>query len=342
MLAASDQRSYTPRAYGSGVSYANGPRVGAVRLFGSDEFSVRESVAGDQGENRVSEEIRVLAIVEAERDLIEVRRKMLNAELVVGTHDGSVEETPDALDRVRVHLADNPLVGGMVHRFMACVSVPDADIRPVLVGVDRLGIVGDNIAQVGLDRGAVGVRCDTQADFTAALNRTENEGLVGPSVTARMPGASLLALLATDAGLATNKRLVGLDDSAQERSRLVFHRCANAVAEIPGGLVGDAEHSLELVCADALLGLDHHVGGEEPLPERQLRVMEDRPDANRELVPAGVTVELATLDDPRDFVRVAAGTTHAVGPPELFEECVAAILATESFDQLRKGELSHG
>lgn len=46
---------------------------------------------------------------------------------------------------------------------------------------------------------------------------------------------------------------------------------------MPLGLAGYAECTTELVAADAFLRLDHQVGGEEPVAERQLGVVQQRP-----------------------------------------------------------------
>ena len=85
-------------------------------------------------------------------------------------------------------------------------------------------------------------------------------------------------------------------------------------------LLADAEDALELVRADALLGLDHEVDRQEPLPEGQLGIMERVPDPDAELVAAAVAIELARRAAIlRDFVRAAARALHALRPANLFQ-----------------------
>src|SRR5204863_306775 len=86
---------------------------------------------------------------------------------------------------------------------------------------------------------------------------------------------------------------------------------------IPGGLVADTEHSLELVGANTLLGLTHDVGSHEPLPKLKVGVVEDGSGHDRELVTASVTVELIPLVHPRELLRATAGAAGALGLPVL-------------------------
>lgn len=86
-------------------------------------------------------------------------------------------------------------------------------------------------------------------------------------------------------GVASDVHLVDLDRSLEFVIRF-FHRFADAVAEVPRCLVGDAQHSLDLIRGDALARFRNQVGHQEPFGERKMRVMEDRPDRHRELIVA--------------------------------------------------------
>ncbi len=86
-------------------------------------------------------------------------------------------------------------------------------------------------------------------------------------------------------GVAADVHLINLHRAREFVVRL-FHCLADAVTEVPRGLVGDAEHSLDLVCGNPFARFCHQIGHEEPLRQRQMRVMEDRSHSHGELVAA--------------------------------------------------------
>ena len=138
----------------------------------------------------------------------------------------------------------------------------------------------DNVFQEALHGLAGSVRSHAEAHLTSTFDRAEHDRLV----VAPMSRGFLLA--AESSELAANVGFVGLNDAVEHVAALVDHRGPDAVAEVPGGLIGDAERSFQLVRANALLRLDHEVHREEPFRERQLGVVEQRFDAYRELVAA--------------------------------------------------------
>jgi 23S rRNA G2445 N2-methylase RlmL len=81
--------------------------------------------------------------------------------------------------------------------------------------------------------------------------------------------------------------LVNLNDAREKRASLVQHRSADAVTREPCRLIAaDLQHPLELKRRDPLLRLAHDVDGEEPLHQRELRVLEDRAHLDREALAA--------------------------------------------------------
>lgn len=297
------------------------------RLLRCDESFERHRLAVNETQDRVSEQERVIAVVPAERRFVQVGGKVLHGQLVVRADHGAVEQAPNRLNRVCVDVAVNPLVVSVADGFVPRVLVSDTVVTAPLVGVDRFGIVAYDVPDEAVQGVVIVARDGAEPDLAAALDGADHNGLVAP-VAAAPP-----------AYLAAEEGLVDLDDAVQELGPLVLHSRADAVAEIPGGLVRDAEHPLQLVCADRLLGLTDHVDGEEPLPERQLGIVEERSDADAELVAASVAVELPAFRNPRDLVRVAARAANAVRPAQLFKVFVAAILGAEPLDQLREIEL---
>ena len=67
---------------------------------------------------------------------------MLHADFMIGTDNRPLEERERALDRVRVDIAANPLVSGMVYALVLGFLIANAFVGFVVVGIDVLGIRG--------------------------------------------------------------------------------------------------------------------------------------------------------------------------------------------------------
>ena len=94
----------------------------------------------------------------------------------------------------------------------------------------------------------------------------------------------------------------------------------------PGRLVGHAQQLHELVRGQPVLGLDHQRDRQEPLPRRQVRVVEERSGRDAEVVAARAAVELLARLEACSVARLAPRAAHAVGPPKLLEVRAATIL----------------
>ena len=164
----------------------------------------------------------------------------------------------------------------MVYGLMARLLRLDAPEGMPLVRVDRLRVLRHYVVNepVNLRLLALRARLDTDANPAVALNGSEQQRLVVAPVSALAPTA--------------DPRLVSLDDPVEQFVPLaISHRCADAMAEVPGRLVAlDVQHALNLECRDALLGLDDQVDRREPLPKVELGVLENRSRENGESLAA--------------------------------------------------------
>lgn len=288
-----------------------------------NELVISKNVAGAEPPERVTELEWVFPVVEPEGELVQVRREMLDAELVVRADDRPIQKTPDGFDGVGMNITPNPFLLAVADRFVDRVLVSDAVITGVGVGVDRYGFVGnvrtDEIVEdVGGCVGAVG---DAEADVPATLDGSENHRLVGPALR--------FGPLPPEVGFVNF-------DSAEKLGAVLFHSGSYAVAEVPGGLVGDADSSTELVGAHALLGFDHQEHSQEPFPQGKLGVLEDGSDSDGELVSAIVAFHLATSLDMGDGLAVASWASDTASPPNMLQIGVALVFGAELFDQIGK------
>ena len=108
------------------------------------------------------------------------------------------------------------------------------------------------------------------------------------------------------------------------------------MAEIPCRFVGHAESPLELIGAHALLGLAEQVDAQEPLPQRQMGIVEDRASGHGELIAALVAVKLVALYDLRDIDGLATWAHNRVGPAKRLKVLAALVFAAELLNQSAK------
>jgi len=146
---------------------------------------------------------------------------MLDGELVVAPDDAPLEEAPHALDGVRMDVGAHVLAAVVIDGLVARVLVADALPSRQLVGVDRLGVVGDVIVDEAVEV-LPGASVDNlEPDLAAALRRPHHLSEV------------LVVALADALTLAADPRFVGFDD-APEQLLVLAHRLADSVPEEAG------------------------------------------------------------------------------------------------------------
>ena len=120
---------------------------------------------------------------------------------------------------------------------------------------------------------------------------------------------------------------LGVDEAAQQVGAVAAHRRPDPVRREPGGLVAAADRPPKLVRREALGRLEHQVHGDEPLPDGQVRAVEERARGDAELVAACVAVPLrAALEPEQPRVLAAARALDAAGPAQVAEVGAALLL----------------
>src|SRR5665213_531535 len=97
----------------------------------------------------------------------------------------------------------------------------------------------------------------------------------------------LIGLFAADIGFVDFNNLV----RAAERAKpAVTHGLTNAMAREPCRFVGQPEHAMDLVGADALLAANHQMQDQQPLVERDMRALKHGADRDGELLLAALAL----------------------------------------------------
>jgi hypothetical protein len=105
----------------------------------------------------------------------------------------------------------------------------------------------------------------------------------------------------------------------------------------PSGLLSDANVAGELRASDAFLVAGDQPDCDEPLPQWQFRILEDRPDFDREALPAITALVRLIVREVVDPRSAAVWAERAICPPDRTEMPDTALLVRESFGQFLKG-----
>src|SRR3972149_3313291 len=135
-----------------------------------DQILVFQRLSLQEPSQRIPEQVDVVTVVVAPHDLLQIGVKVLDAEVVVGTYDGALQEAPYALNRVCVHVAADPLVDVVIDHFVPRVLVFKANVGLMRVRVDGLGFVGHCLFDEAVQDLAAVVRPDAKADVAAAFD----------------------------------------------------------------------------------------------------------------------------------------------------------------------------
>lgn len=250
------------------------------------------------------ENVAVLPAVEAERELIDVQREVLLADVVERSHDATLQETPERVDIRRVDVAADILSARVIH-----APVPESDDGQPVVG--RAFVAGDKI---DLGRNRLGHEVFDGLVIHGVKHPGDDAALSGDRTDNRSLGNEARGTMFV-LRLPANPRFVKLDNAACQRAvRPLGHRGPDAVAHVPGGAVGTrADHPVDLQGADSFLRLAHEKDNLEPGAKRVISVLENRPDQRREPVAVRLRALLALpIPGPRELVNFLGSATRAV------------------------------
>lgn len=253
----------------------------------------------------------------AKIELLQIHLKMFLRDVEEGAEHATLEDAEIVLDFVggEAVLAD-VLASGVLDLLVAGELGANLGVEAALVGDERglaVGVGDDDLADVLGGRGL-----DGEGAGRAGRGIDQSDNLLQVAVALLV---ALGALGPGDVGLIC-LHLPALVAAHRGRG-IVAHGLADAVGHEPRGLVGHAEHAVQLVRRHAGLGGRHQVAGEHPLVERDLGALEDGADRDGELLAAlsalvqALAVGLALKGAYLGRVGVAAmGADRAVRPAE--------------------------
>jgi hypothetical protein len=289
------------------------------------------SVATSASSKDCLEDIGIVAVVEAELKLREIKREIFFAYVVKRSDDSALEQTPKAFDVVRMDLAAHVFMLAMLHGLMRQAKIV---VTLVFIGRDQIDFFIDNLAHESVVSLSVGIAHHLADDVAFAADCADDAAFAEAEAST---GLALLAALFVPvpiAILAADISLVYFYRSHQLRKGFILHCRTDAMAHEPSGaIVATADLSVNLKGADSFLGLAHQVDDLEPSLKRVVRVLEDRFCDHAETVAvatAAILVLTNPVKGPRleriDFLALTARTLHAIGPAHIAEQRLAGVL----------------
>gem|GEM_PF-5387169 len=267
-----------------------------------------------------------LARIPAKVELGRVALQVLLADAMEGAIQATLEHREGRLHRIGGYVATGVLLKGVVHNLVRREVRADLLVHASLIR-HQARLLGDLRIHDRTQSLRVHVRKVVRALLAAALDQRHNFHLVVVSARA-------LGVLADVAPVG----FVNLDRrtrAAKLAGRLDVHGFADTVRHEPSRLVGHAEHALQLLGANTLLGGTHKVGGIHPLVKGHLRAFKDGADGDGELLAAVAAEQKAGAVARAVQAAIALGAAavrahRAIGPAHRFKMLARRVVVSES------------
>lgn len=293
----------------------------------------------------VFERIRVVPVVVPIRELVQVERQVLLADVVERAHHAAFQKRPELVDIRGVDDATDILVLAVVHGFVrqTCVLVVLLFVGGEQFHLFRVHHVADEAGESARilsaddpshDVALAGNSSD-DADLAVTDFLIERAGIQGlPDLCALLVPVAVLILTA-DVGF------IRFDDSGQ-REGIAPHGCPPAVAHVPDSVPVRAgilteDHAADLQGTHAFLRSQHEVADLEPQSKRNLGVLKDRAGYDTESVAIRAAafrvlahpMKGAGLQDVDLLFGATARAGYPLRPPLCLQESLAQFVGCE-------------
>lgn len=302
------------------------------------------------------EDIGVLTVVEAPLKLVQIKRQIFLADVVVRADYPALQQGPKAVQIRSMNEAAHVLTFGMVNGLVRIAHRVQVPIAGVLIGGHQINLVADGLAHEIVQRLGRSV-LDDLADYVAfAADRADYRSFTDRTATSADPLVAMFVLF-----LAADISLIDFDlaHKLREVVTIIQHR-SHAMADIESGLIGSRatglfEHPLNLERTNTFLALANEIDNFKPDWQRIIGILEYRADQRREAIAilfvanpdfAGLLVHAlsAALADPipsailyLEYLLIAATRApHALWPAQRDKQIHAGIFGVVLFVNLSK------
>jgi len=283
----------------------------------SGQFGIGETLAHDMSYSQPEAVAigHVLAVVVAERLLVDVAEKVKRFHAHVSTPEPALEQGPEILHPVGVNVALHVL-NGVIDNGMLVVGTK------AVIGfqfVSEQGRAHSNVfADLLLKFALAAIVHDHRADFPATFQHPENNSLILSAGSGDL-GSPFRCVHVPR--LPADESLVNFHFTGQFTTRLALECKPDTVQHEPRGFLGHAKRTVKLPRGNAILRISDQPNRRKPLIQTKRRILEDGPSLESELA-----------------LRVMSG---ALPLPLIRQESHAGISAGRAGDTVRPAPRHH-
>jgi hypothetical protein len=291
--------------------------------------------------DRRSENVLVPPVIISELELGNIEKHIFPTHFVERADHAALENRPEAFDGLSVDCADDVLTLCMVNSNVREIFI-EAPISGPLIGAKQADFVRDGFSYEGVKRCRQNVGDHASNHIALAADRADDRCFAGTDAARSPAPTALIPMLVLRE--ATNESFIDFDD-APELVNVLHQGGADLMAHGPSCLIRTETHiALNLQRADALLAGQHQMDNFEPIPQRFVRVLEDRPGNMRKAIRSALTAFHA-LPFPFHCLKVEntfASTSWAADtarPPFADKIRATRVLIGKCFVELSGGQL---
>src|SRR6266851_4812614 len=311
----------------------------AARAFWTRDAEAPASSVASASSYSASENVRVLAIVEAELELIQVQRQIFLAHVVISAYDAALEQRPERIEILGMHFTAYVLASRMLDGIVRESEYVQIVVTLPFICRDQINFLAYGLTHEAIEGCGIGM-LDHLADHVALSgDRANDRSLIAaePALTAFLVPVAILVL-------AAHVSFVYFDDAHEFLKIGIVHSRSKPMAHIKGRAVGTGtDHPMDLKRADAFLRREHQVQDFEPYQQLVVRVLEDRPADDAK--PIVLAVFAQPVKRPRvEFVDggvAASRAFHAIRPAALSQVLLAGIFVRKERIKLRERDLAN-
>jgi hypothetical protein len=236
--------------------------------------------------------VRVLPVVVAELKLIQVQRKVLFADVVIGADNPALEQRPEAFDVVGMDFAANVLILRMLDGF---VRQPARRLQIVITTMIvcryEAHAVAYSLADESVQSFRVRVLYYLANHVAFPADGSDDAYLTGadPASDVRFLVPMSILILPAD------ESFIDFDNTHKLLEIVIAHTSTEPMADVPCGMQRRTlaeEHATKLTRRNAFFALQHGVENLEPRYERNVRILEDCSDGYGEPIGRFVLIRL--------------------------------------------------